>query len=72
MNTNYIQSSVLKALEFPRVRSTSENSDVFNSRNEIYFVFTEKKSKFSDLFYTFYRLHAMSRQLKKEVLKMQK
>ena len=28
--------------EFSRVRSTSENSNVFNSRDEIYLVFTEK------------------------------
>ena len=34
-NTKYISSSVLKTSEFSRVRSTSENSDVFNSR-ELY------------------------------------
>ena len=38
----YISSSVLKTSEFSRVRSTSENSDVLNSREEIYLVFTEK------------------------------
>ena len=43
VNTKYISSSVLKTSEFSRVRSTSENSDVFNSRDEIYLVFTEKK-----------------------------
>ena len=32
--------------EFSRVCSTSENSDVLNSRDETYLVFTEK-SKFS-------------------------
>ena len=42
-NTKYISSSVLKTSEFSRVRSMSENSDVFNSRDEIYLVFTEKK-----------------------------
>ena len=43
VNTKYISSSVLKTSEFSRVRSTSENSEVFNSLNEIYLVFTEKK-----------------------------
>ena len=43
VNTKYISSSVLKASEFSRVHSTSENSDVFNSRDEIYSVFTSKK-----------------------------
>ena len=43
VNTKYISSSVLKTSEFSRVRSTSENSDVFNSRDEIYLVFTENK-----------------------------
>ena len=42
MNTKYISSSVLKTSEFSRVCSTSENSYVFNSRDEIYLVFTEK------------------------------
>ena len=37
---------MLKTSEFSRVRSTSENSDVFNSQDEIDLVFTEK-SKFS-------------------------
>ena len=56
VNTNYISSSELKTSEFSRVRSTSENFyvfnsrtlenfDVFNSLDEIYLVFTEK-SKF--------------------------
>ena len=43
VNTKYISSSVLKTSQFSRVRSTSENSDVFNSRDEIYLVFIEKK-----------------------------
>ena len=43
VNTKYISSSVLKTSEFSRVRSKSENSDVFNSRDEIYLVFTENK-----------------------------
>ena len=46
MNTKYISSSVLKTSEFAWVRSTNVNFDVFNSRDEIYLVFT-KKSKFS-------------------------
>ena len=43
VNTKNISSSELKTSEFSRVRSTSENSDVFNSRDEIFLVFTEKK-----------------------------
>ena len=35
VNTIYISSSVLKTSEFSRVRSTSENFDVFNSRDDI-------------------------------------
>ena len=52
MNTKYISSSELKTFEFSRERSTSENVYVFNLRDEIHLVFTEKKSKFSFLFYT--------------------
>ena len=69
MNTKYISSSVLKASEFSRVRSTSENSDVFNSRDEVSLVFAEKKKQ---ILFLFYRLHAMSHPLKRELLKMQK
>ena len=36
VNTKYISSSVLKTSEFSRVHSTSENSDAFSSRDEIY------------------------------------
>ena len=43
VNTKYISSSALKTSEFSRVRSTSENSDVFNTLDEIYLVFTENK-----------------------------
>ena len=53
MNTKYISSSELKISEFSRVRSTSENFDVFNSRDEIYLVFTEKKQ----IFFLFYTIH---------------
>ena len=55
VNTKYISSSVLKTSEFSGVRSTSENSDVFNSRDEIYLVFI-KKSKFSFYLILFWRL----------------
>ena len=54
VNTKYISSSELKTSEFSRVRSTSENYYVFNSRDEIYLVFTEKK-QISFLFYTMHR-----------------
>ena len=43
VNTKYISSSVLKTTVFSRVRSTSENFDVFNSRDGIYLEFTEKR-----------------------------
>ena len=43
VNTKYISSSELKTSKFSRVRSTSENIDVFKSRDEIYLVFTDKK-----------------------------
>ena len=41
VNTKYISSSLLKTSEFSRVRSTSDNFDVFNSRNDIFLIFTE-------------------------------
>ena len=43
VNTKYISSSELKTSKFSRVRSTSENLDVFKSQDEIYLVFTDKK-----------------------------
>ena len=46
VNTKYILASVVKTLEFSRVHSTSENSDVFNSRDDINLVFTGKKVNF--------------------------
>ena len=55
MNTKYISSSELKISDFSRVRSTNENFDVFNSRDEIYLVFTEKKK--SNFFFLFYTIH---------------
>ena len=59
VNTKYLSWSVLKTSEFSRVRSMSENSDDINSPDQIYLVFTKKKEIFY-LFYTFYRLHALS------------
>ena len=54
VNTKYISSSVINTSKFSRVRSASENFDVFNPRDDIYLIFTEKKKIFF-LFYTFRR-----------------
>ena len=43
VNTKYISSSELKTSKFSRVRSTSENLDVFKSRDGIYLVSKDKK-----------------------------
>ena len=44
VNTKYISSSAVKKNQyFSRVRSTSENADIFTARDEIYLVFAEKK-----------------------------
>ena len=43
VNTKYISSNVLKISVISRVRSTSEISDIFNTLDEIFLVFTEKK-----------------------------
>ena len=51
VNTKYISSSELKTSEFSRVRSTSEMFYVFNSRDEIYLVFAEKKANFLFILY---------------------
>ena len=50
VNTKYISSSELKTSEFSLVLCTHENSDVFNSRDEIYLVFTEKRQIFILIF----------------------
>ena len=63
MNTKYDLSNVLKTSEFSRVGNTSENSDVFNSRDEIFLVFTPQKINFLSMLY-FFRLHAMPHPLK--------
>ena len=52
VNTKYISASELKTSKFSRVCSTSENLDVFKSRDEIYLVFTDKNFFFFFLFYT--------------------
>ena len=68
-NTKYISSSELKTSEFSRVRSTSENFYVFNSRDEIYLVFTKKKNnKFSFYFIQYTGIFQFTRQ----VVKMRK
>ena len=46
MTTKYISSNVLKTSVISRVRSTSEIADIFNVRDEIFLVFTEKKVYF--------------------------
>ena len=42
VNTKYISSRELKTSDFSRVLCTHENSDVFNTLDEIYLVFTSK------------------------------
>ena len=53
VNTKYISLSELKTSEFSRVHSTSEFFYVFNTQDEIYLVFTEKKQ----IFFLFYTIH---------------
>ena len=43
VNTKYISSNALKISVISRVRSTSEIADIFNTSDEIYLVFTEKR-----------------------------
>ena len=43
VNTKYISSNGLKISVISRVRSTSEIADMFNTRGEIFLVFTEKR-----------------------------
>ena len=53
MNTKYISSSAVKNNQyFSRVRSTSENADIFTARDEIYLVFAEKKVNFLFILYS--------------------
>ena len=43
VNTKYISSNALKISVISRVCSTSEIADIFNTWDEIYLVFTEKR-----------------------------
>ena len=43
VNTKYISSNVLKISVISQVRSTSEIADIFNTFDEIFLVFAEKK-----------------------------
>ena len=43
VNTKYISSNALKISVISPVRSTSEIADIFNTRDEIFLVFTEKR-----------------------------
>ena len=43
VNTKYISSNVLKISVISQMRSTSEIADIFNTQDEIFLVFTEKK-----------------------------
>ena len=50
MNTKHISSNVLKISVISRVRGTSEIADIFNTFDEIFLVFTEKKVNFLSFF----------------------
>ena len=50
MNTKYISSNVTKISVISRVRSTSEIADIFNTGDEIFLVFAEKKVNFLFIF----------------------
>ena len=52
VKTKYISSRELKTLKFSFVLHTRENSDVFNTLDEIYLVFTSKKS-ISSMYFLF-------------------
>ena len=62
VNTKYTSSSELKTSEFSRVLRTRENFYVFDSRDEMYLVFTEKKSKFSFYFIQYTGIFQFTRQ----------
>ena len=69
VNTKYISSSELKTSQFSRVRSTSENLDVFKSRDEIYLVqYLPIKSTFSFYFIQYTGIFLFT----KQAVKMQK
>ena len=67
VDTEYISSSDLKTSEFSRVLCTRENFYVFNTRDEIYLVFTEKKQ----IFFLFIRYTGIF-QFTWQAVKMQK
>ena len=68
VNNKYISSSELKTSEFSRVRSTSENFYVFNSRDETYLVFTEKnRANFLFILYNI-RVFSGSQFLKTQII----
>ena len=52
VNTKYISSNVMKISVNSRVRSTSESHDIFNTCDEIFLVFTEKKVNFFLFFFS--------------------
>ena len=53
VNTKNISCHVFKISAISRVRSTREIADIFNTFNEIYLVFTPKKSKYPLFICTF-------------------
>ena len=52
VNTKYISSNVMKISVNSRVRSTSEFYDIFNTCDEIFLVFSEKKVNFLFIFFS--------------------
>ena len=69
VNIKYISSSELKTSKFSRVRSTSENLDVFKSRDEIYYIwYLPIRSKFSFYFIQYTGIFLFT----KQAVKMQK
>ena len=51
VNTKYILSNVMKISVISRLHSTSEIADIFNARDEIFLVFTEKGKRNFFLFF---------------------
>ena len=69
VNTKYISSSELKTSKFSRVRSTSENFDVFKSRDIMKYIWhLPIKSKFSFYFIQYTGIFLFT----KQAVKMQK
>ena len=63
---------MLKTSEFSRVLCTRENSDVLNSQDDIYLVFTKKNVNVLFILYFIQATCNVQPNEKKEVLKMQK